>query len=554
MKLPVAAPPRGRFDAGRTYAGIALLCLAAAAATVLGVETMSAGAPRKPAAPSAPASISAAQARTLAAMRYDNLVDGRVAFRADLGSPGTGVRVGGWIDWQRPMVYLASLAATPGPADGLVQAVPGLIAIHSGRPAGTAAPDGYPVPPALPPADGWRLRPLDPTAASGAAFDQLTALLFGLAAEKPDDAGQVAASGARYVRRDAVSSVPVSVFSAPPGPSPAPTSPGQTSPGQSGGPASIPPLYAVPLSGSASPSSGAAPSSGASPSSGGSSSAPASASPSVSPSPSAAGPATYWLDDNSRLRRLDAVLGGGLPLRIDFDRATVPALNAAALLGGATVQPRPVTADEARMLAELPVKDRAAKGGTVTLAVPVGASGLVQGTGWLDWRTPAVYLALRDLDDAASGSLLRADHTGVTTRGATGTGAGGAPPLKPPTDGWAQSTWAQRAGASVSTVDIDALLTTVVNLGGGTREDPSPLRTTANWLRTDTIGGVPVTVFEIRGANETAAPGHARLRYWVDKDGVLRRLEVLTAAGGYGYLDLAPGTPPVLPRPVAKKS
>jgi hypothetical protein len=102
VKLPVAAPPRGRFDAGRTYAGIALLCLAAAAATVLGVETMSAGAPRKPAAPSSPPAISDAQARSLAAMRYDNHLDGRVAFHADLGSPGTGVRVGGWIDWQRP--------------------------------------------------------------------------------------------------------------------------------------------------------------------------------------------------------------------------------------------------------------------------------------------------------------------------------------------------------------------------------------------------------------------------------------------------------------------
>lgn len=516
MKLPVAAPPRGRFDAGRTYAGIALLCLAAAAATVLGVGTMSAGAPRKPATPSSTPPISDAQARSLAAMRYGNLTDGRIAFHADLGSPGTGTRVGGWIDWQRPMVYLASLAATPGPADGLVQAVPGLIAIRAGRPAG--APDGYPTPPATPPADGWRLRPLDPTAASGAAFDQLTALLFGLAAEKPDEAGQVAGSGVRYLRRDTVSNVPVSVFTAPARPSAAPSG---TSP-----------FYAVPLSGSASPVPSASPS------------------PSPAPSASTAGPATYWLDDNSRLRRLDTVIGANLPVRIDFDRVTVPALNAVALLGGALVQPRPVTADEARMLAELPVKDRAAKGATVTASVPVGAAGMVLATGWLDWRLPAFYLALRDPDDPAAGSLLRADRTGITVRGG---GIDGSPPLRPPADGWTQSTWAQRAGDS-GTVDLDALLTTLVNLGGGTRQDPSPLRTTANWLRADTIGAVPVTVFEIRGATETAAPGHARLRYWVDKDGVLRRLEIRTAAGGYGYLDLTPATPPVLPKPVAQKS
>jgi hypothetical protein len=524
VKLPVAAPPRGRFDAGRTYAGIALLCLAAAAATVLGVGTMSAGAPRKPAASSSPPAISDAQARSLAAMRYGNLTDGRVAFHADLGSPGTGTRVAGWIDWQRPMVYLASLAATPGPADGLAQAVPGLIAIRAGRIAG--APDGYPPPPATPPADGWRLRPLDPTAASGAAFDQLTALLFGLAADKPDDAGQVAGSGVRYLRRDTVSNVPVSVFTAPPRPNAAPSG---TSP-----------FYAVPLFGSASPVPSAP------------SASPSPASP--APSASTAGPATYWLDDSSRLRRLDIVLGANLPVRIDFDRVKVPALNAVALLGGAPVQPRPVTADEARMLAELPVKDRAAKGGTVTVSVPVGAAGMVRATGWLDWRIPAFYLALRDLDDPAAASLLRAERTGVTTRGgATGGGVDGSPPLRPPADGWNQSTWAQRGGDS-GTVDLDALLTTVVNLGGGTRQDPSPLRTTANWLRTDSIGGVPVTVFEIRGGTETAAPGHARLRYWVDRDGVLRRLEIRTAGGGYGYLDLTPGTPPVLPKPVAKKS
>jgi hypothetical protein len=523
----VAAPPRGRFDAGRTGAGIALLCLAAAAAAVLGVGSLSARAPHKP--PSSPPPISDPQARSLAAMRYGNQLDGRVAIHADLGSPGTGVRIGGWIDWQRQLVYLASVAATPGPADGLLQAVPGLIAVHAGRPADTppspspsATPGGYPMPPATPPVDGWRLRPLDPTAASGAAFDELVATLFALASDRPDDAAQLAGSGARFLRRDTVSTVPVSVFTAPP----------------RLGQRSASPMS--PESPSASPS--ASPLPPVSPS----------ASPSVSPlllvSPSApaaaAGPATYWLDDNARLRRLDAVLGGGLPMRVDFDRGERSAPAAIALLGGAPVQPRAVTADEAKMLAELPVRDRAARGGQVTLAVPVGGAGLVEATGWLDWRTPAAYLALRDLDDPGAGTLLRADRTGVTSRGA---GSATAPPLKPPADGWTQSTWGQRAD-NAATVDVDTLLTTALNLGSGTRGDPSPLHTTASWLRTDAIDAVPVTVFEIRGARETV-PGQARLRYWVDRDGVLRRLEVRTAGGGYGRLDLTPGAVPVLPKP-----
>jgi hypothetical protein len=229
---------------------------------------------------------------------------------------------------------------------------------------------------------------------------------------------------------------------------------------------------------------------------------------------------------------------------VDFDRGERSAPAAIALLGGAPVQPRVVTADEAGMLAELPVRDRAARGGQVTLAVPVGAAGLVEATGWLDWRTPAAYLALRDLDDPGAGTLLHADRAGVTSRGA---GSSTAPPLRPPADGWTQSTWSQRAD-NAATVDVDALLTTALNLGSGTRGDPSALRTTASWLRTDAIGAAPVTVFEIRSARETV-PGQARLRYWVDRDGVLRRLEVRTAGGGYGRLDLTPGVVPVLPKP-----
>jgi hypothetical protein len=130
--------------------------------------------------------------------------------------------------------------------------------------------------------------------------------------------------------------------------------------------------------------------------------------------------------------------------------------------------------------------------------------------------------------------LLRAERTGVLSR--TGPPAD-TPPLRPPADGWTRSAWNQRPNTSS---DIDLLLTTVIGLGSGTLGDPTALRSSASWLRTDTIGAVPVTVFELRG-----------LRYWVGRDGVLRRLEVHTASGGYGYLDLVPGTVPVLPKPTA---
>jgi hypothetical protein len=532
VKLPVAAPPRGRFDAGRTGAGIALLCLAAAAAVVLGLGSVSAGNPHPSTSTSTsrtPA-ISDPQARSLAQMRYGNQLDGQVAFHADLGDPGSDVKVGGWIDWRRPLVYLASLADTPGPADGLVQGVPGLVAVHAGRPSGTPTVDGFPMPPDTPPVDGWRPRPLNPAATSGAAFDELVTMLFGLATDRPDVASQLVGAGARFVRRDAVSTVPVDVFTVPtPSPSPSKSAP------------SVPSLA---------PLSPLAPASSGSPSSLASASASAVA-PSVAASVPGAGPMTYWLDDNSRLRRLDTTLGGDLPLRIDFDR-TKPAAAPVAieLLGGLPVNPRPVTATEALMLAELPVRARAATGGTVTLTVPAPA-GVLAADGWLDWRTPAAYFAVRDVDDPGSGSLLRADRTTATTRIGGLTGTATMPPLRPPSDTWTQSTWAQRA-AVPDDVDLDTLLTTVLGLGSGTRMDPNPLRTTASWLRTDTVGTVSVNVFELRDGAETV-PGQGLLRYWVDKDGLLRRLEVRTAGGGYGWLDLTPGPVPVLPKPTPKR-
>jgi hypothetical protein len=80
--------------------------------------------------------------------------------------------------------------------------------------------------------------------------------------------------------------------------------------------------------------------------------------------------------------------------------------------------------------------------------------------------------------------------------------------------------------------------------------DPAPLRKRASWLREDTLAGVPVTVFEIRGLAETGtAPGDGLLRYWVDRSGVLRRIEVRTGDRAYGYLDVSVGPVPALSAP-----
>ncbi|WP_433550784.1 hypothetical protein ACQP08_23285 [Micromonospora zamorensis] len=71
---------------------------------------------------------------------------------------------------------------------------------------------------------------------------------------------------------------------------------------------------------------------------------------------------------------------------------------------------------------------------------------------------------------------------------------------------------------------------------------------TAVRVREDVTAGRTVDVVEV-------GPADARLRYWIDRDGSLRRLELHTDANAWAQLDLQPAVVPRLtpvPRPAAK--
>jgi hypothetical protein len=479
-------------DRRRRRAVVALLGLAGAAVVGLGNSLVSCT-PRSGAAEhGVPAS--AAQIQRLATARVTDLRDGQSGFRATIGTPGSAVHVTGWIDWRRPIVYLTSTGDRPGAADGLVEALPQLVAVRLGRPApasdGTGVVDPYPPPPRQPPTDGWRVRRLTTTGPDASPFDGLLALLFALAADQPDDARALAAARPRFLRRAMTGGVAVDVLT---------------------GPAVLP----AGVTG-----------------------------PERLPSAAANGGAqvSYWLDDTGRIRRLDALLRKDLPVKVEFDRDDRTRPATAEVLGGAPVTPRPVTAAEAATLARLAVRDRAVRGGPVSVTLPYPPAGLLHAAGWLDWQNTTAYLATRDADDASRSTLVWADRTGVTTR--LTPNAPASPPTALPKGGWQLVTWAQhdRQGAS----DLDVLLGAALTGTG----DPATLRTRASWLRTDTVGGVPVAVYEVRGAADaTATPGHGVLRYWLDGSGALRRIEVRVGDGGFGYLDVTPGPVPALTRP-----
>jgi hypothetical protein len=70
--------------------------------------------------------------------------------------------------------------------------------------------------------------------------------------------------------------------------------------------------------------------------------------------------------------------------------------------------------------------------------------------------------------------------------------------------------------------ELDGALRLLVNLGSDRPENPQLLlQSSARWLRSDKIGDTAVDIFE--GPKKDNA--EARLRYWLDHDGKLRRLE-----------------------------
>jgi hypothetical protein len=503
---PPAVPHAPPLSRRRILALIGLLVLAALAAAGLagGLVSGSGAAGKDTGRP-----VTSAEADLLAHARLANLRDGQVSLHAVIHAAAGAVQLTGWVDWARPLVYLNSAADRPGPADGLVQAVPGLVAVRAGRyptagvtPATGAAgvgpvtsAAGPPVvPPPVAPVDGWRVRPMNPTAGAS-AFDGLLALLFSLSRAGADNPATI--TGRTTVRDGQLAGDPVTIFAGPalsgatPGTSPAPAAQAST----------MPPVT---------------------------------------------GTVQYWLDRAGRIRRVVADLGDHLPVQVDFDRGTAQPFARVAMLGGAPVTPRPLTEQELRLVSRMRQRDRESGGGRAALTLPVGPAGLTTATGWLDWRTAVGWLAVRNPDDPGQDQLARVDRDGLTTR--TGAAAGD-PPGRAPVGDWHFSAWRDRGDAAGAT-DLDILLKQSVTVTDTRADSLESLRAGASFLRTDTVAGVPVLVVEVRQVSEAGAtPGTGRLRYWLDQSGLLRRIEVRTRLGGFGWLELTPAAVPALPDP-----
>ncbi|MFB9239017.1 hypothetical protein ACFFWC_26400 [Plantactinospora siamensis] len=533
-----------------------LTCLALGSGVGLAVG-LAAPAPRDD--PDGTRPLTAAEARRLGAMWPTNLRDGTVVVHATLNRSGRPVRLGGWVDWRRRLGYLAVDGPGAGPDRGLVQAAPGVLA-HRPPP----VPAGRPgLPPPAPPADGWQVRRLAPAARD---LDALLALLFGLATDR-DGADMLARVPARWLKPDRIDGLPVDVLLGPALPE-APGGPaGQLTPAPSGlaelgGPvrywldrdarlhrleATLP--GAVParvdLDRPASPEMiilNAIDALGGDP---------------VRPRAVTDAEA----DRLARMSRLNRARGGA---RVTL---ALPSLPDADLRGSGWF-------DWRRSVAYLALTDAA--GGDAPALVRADPAGVARREGPLVGSArprPAPDEPSGDAPTgghgapagAASPAATRNEPAGRTTPGGDARPSGAAspdgpdsagadappgwwaPPLPAPADGWTVATWRQRID-DAGGLDLDLLLSEGLAAGRRSAWDAATLRASAVWLRADSLRGRPVSVFEVpKPAEAGEPPGSARLRYWLDRTGLLCRVELRTRSGAYAQLDLAPGRVPRLP-------
>ncbi|MFI5925354.1 hypothetical protein ACIA3K_05165 [Micromonospora sp. NPDC051543] len=464
---------------------LALTAVTSAAALVLGLLSW---APDPP-APARPLTV--AEAERLAAMRVTNLRDLRAGVRVTAGEGAARTELVGWVDWSRSLLYLDVGGPGAGADRGLVQSAGPVLVV---RPDPTAVPTPA-APPLVPPTDRWRLRHLTPGTRLASVLD----LLLGLAADRPDPIPT--AGDARWIAQEVVAAGTLDV-----------------------------------LQGSLAAATPTAASTTAQASTAAQASTEAAASTGAGTPAAGRDAARYWLDRDGRLHKLVTRLPGVGPLTVLLDRIDRPTLHPVDALGGRPGLPRALTEAEQRRWNALPARLRGQGGATLTLVAPVDVEVNLRGAGWLGWSARTAYVAVADLGVPDRRTLLHRDAAGLSRTDVPADAGGGGtaetpgrPPFPVPAGTWRTTRSARD--------DLDLLVDAAVAAA-----DPAARRGTPVRVREDLADGRTVDVVEFRG-------GAARLRYWIDRDGLLRRVELLTGPGAWAQLDLSPAVVPRLPPP-----
>lgn len=179
-----------------------------------------------------------------------------------------------------------------------------------------------------------------------------------------------------------------------------------------------------------------------------------------------------------------------------------------------TPDPRPLSIPEAERLALVRFSNYTTGTSAFTASVPSAGGKLVL-DGRIDFVNHHGYAGMRTdgRDDQFSKGLVQWNLARM---------AFAMNPSTKPIDPVPVIDWQVRALQERGS-ELDGALRLLVNLGSDRPENPQLLlQSSARWLRSDKIGDTAVDIFE--GPKQKDATD-ARLRYWVDSDGKLRRLE-----------------------------
>lgn len=203
---------------------------------------------------------------------------------------------------------------------------------------------------------------------------------------------------------------------------------------------------------------------------------------------------------------------------------------------------RPLTTDEAQRLAVMRFRNFDAGTRSVTATVTDGGTEHSI-SGWVDFTADLGYGLLEI--GAGDTTLLAWTPTGVATHPATG----GRAPLPPPgTDDDAVAWYGSDLTPEASR--LHALLATILMAGSDRPDNPLLVQQTdARWLRVENLHGVEVDVLSGPTADVVYDPATSSgagdgsdspIRYWVDAEGLLHRMEVrLGGAGEWAAVDFA---------------
>ncbi|WP_020664802.1 hypothetical protein [Amycolatopsis benzoatilytica] len=188
------------------------------------------------------------------------------------------------------------------------------------------------------------------------------------------------------------------------------------------------------------------------------------------------------------------------------------------LAGCGAPEPRALSTSEAERLALVRFTNYTGKNARFTGSIP-SSGGALRLTGRVDFVGHVGYAAMRTdgRNDVTSAGLLQWNLSGLAFLSNPAT----APVDPPPTGDWQVRPFAKTGS------ELDGALRLLVNLAADRPDNALLLQqSSARWLRTDIIDGATVDVFEgPQQAGRTPSADGARVRYWVDADGKLKRLE-----------------------------